>query len=359
MVKFKGEEVMMLPEWQAFLENAGATILDGHVAHFGNPSLETQIATTGEVIADLSQRALIAVRGADAEKYLQGQLTNDIQTITESRSHLSAHCSPKGRALACFRVFRLKDAIYLALPESLLEPGLERLRKFVLMSKVTLEVESNLAQIGYSGAKGIRHLRDIISPIPEEVNGVTHPDEVTVIRVPGPHPRFELIGTVAVLKILWTKLDVHAAPVGSGPWTLLDILAGVPDLRPETADAFIPQMINLDLLDGISFSKGCYTGQEIVARTHYLGKLKRRMYLLRCSVTEPPPPATAIYSTAHRHDESVGGVVVAQAAPEGGTALLAVLQSEATAHGELRLGRVDGPPCTLQPLPYSLETAGD
>ena len=359
MIKFKGEEVMMIPEWRNFLENAGATILDGHVAHFGNPSLENQIATTGEVIADLSERALIAVRGPDAEKYLQGQLTNDIQAITETRSHLSAHCSPKGRAVICFRVFRRQDAIYLALPESLLEPGLERLRKFVLMSKLTLEVESKLVQIGYSGAKGIHHLRDIISPIPEEIDGVTHPDDVTVIRVPGPHPRFELIGTLADLKSIWNKLDVHAAPVGSGPWALLDILAGIPDLHPETTDAFVPQMINLDLLGGISFSKGCYTGQEIVARTHYLGKLKRRMYRLQCFIADPPPPATAIYNTAHRNDESVGSVVSAEVAPGGGTAMLAVLQSESITHGELRLGVIDGPLCTLQPLPYSLEAGGD
>ena len=348
---------MMLPAWRSFLENSGATILGGRVVHFGNPSRETQMAVSGEVIADLSQRALIAVRGADAEKYLQGQLTNDVHAVTGGHSQLSAHCSPKGRVLACFRVFRREDAIYLALPETLLEPILERLRKYVLLSKLTLEVETNLAQIGYAGAKGIHHLRDIISPVPEEVNAVTHPDGISVIRVPGPHPRLELLGTVDALKALWTKLDVHAAPVGADSWALLDILAGVPDIHPETADAFVPQMINLDLLGGISFKKGCYTGQEIVARTHYLGKLKRRMYRLHCPIGEAPARATAIYNTAQRGDESAGSVIAAQAAPEGGIALLAVLQNEATTHGELRLGSGNGPLCSLQTLPYALEAA--
>jgi len=350
---------MMLSEWRTFLENNGAVILNGHVAHYGNPAMETQIATSGEVIADLSQRALIAVRGADAEKYLQGQLTNDIHAVTETDSQLSAHCSPKGRALACYRIFRREDTIYLALPETLLEASLAHLRKYVLMSKVSLEVETNLVQIGYASAKGIHHLREIIHAIPEEVNGVTHSDDLTVIRIPGPHPRFEMLGTAAAVKALWTKLDVHAAAVGAGPWTLLDILAGLPDLQPETVDAFVPQMINLDVLGGISFNKGCYTGQEIVARTHYLGKLKRRMYRLHCPVDSPPAAATAIYNTAHRSDESAGSVVVAQEAPEGGVALLAVLQIEAAAQGELRLGSADGPQCSLQPLPYSLETAAD
>lgn len=346
---------MMSQEWQFFLHNAGAVIRNDRVINFGNPSLEMQAIATGEVIADLSYRALIAVRGADAEKFLQGQLTNDIHTVTETQSQLSAHCSPKGRVLASFRIFRRDETIYLALPEALLQATLARLRKYVLLSKATLEIEAELSQMGYCGAKDIHHLRDLLNPLPDEINAVTSPHGITVIRIPGPHPRFEMIGPEAALKILWTQLDVHAAPVGAGPWELLDILAGIPTLYPETVDAFIPQMINLDLLGGISFKKGCYTGQEIVARTHYLGKLKRRMYRLHCPGDEPPPPATAIYNTAQRADESVGAVVAAQAAPEGGIVLLAVLQTEAAAHGELRLEQIDGPLCTIQALPYPPE----
>lgn len=346
---------MTLLEWRTFLENAGATILDGRTTDFGNPVVETQIATSGEVITDLSHRALITVRGADAENYIQGQLTNDIHNVTEYRSQLSAHCTPKGRVLACFRVFRRKDIVYLALPESLLELSLQQLRKYVLMSKVELDIESGLAQIGYSAARGMHHLRNILKTIPEEVDTVTHSEDISVIRVPGPYPRYELLGSVAALKALWIKLDVHAAPVGAGPWSLLDILAGVPELCPETIDAFIPQMINLDALNGISFSKGCYTGQEIVARTHYLGKLKRRMFRLHSPAVDLPPAGTRIYNTAQHGDESVGTVITAQPAPEGGTALLAVLQIDATTLGELRLGQKDGSLCTLQTLPYSLE----
>ncbi len=350
---------MMSREWQIFLHNAGAVIDDGHVVHFGNPSRETQIAVSGEVIADLSHRALIAVSGADAEKFLQGQLTNDILAVTNGQSQLSAYCSPKGRALALFRVFRREQGLYLALPEPLLQATLERLRKYVLMSKVTFTVEAELVQIGYSGARSIQHLRAIIDPLPEAENAVAHAHGITAIRVPGPSPslrspRFELIGPEAALKSLWTRLDVHAAPVGAGPWALLDILAGIPALSPETVDAFVPQMLNLDLLGGINFKKGCYTGQEIVARTHYLGKLKRRLYRLHYSSDVPPAPATAIYSTARRGDEAAGAVVSAQAAPDGGIALLAVLQTEAVNQGELRLGSSDGPLCTVQTLPYSL-----
>jgi tRNA-modifying protein YgfZ len=352
--KLNGEAQMLL-EWRSFLENAGATIIADRTSDFGNPTVETQIATSGEVIADLSHRALITVKGADAEKFIQGQLTNDFHNVTEYRSQLSAHCSPKGRVLACFRVFRRNDIIYLALPESLLESSLQRLRKYVLMSNVELDVESSLAQIGYSAAKGIHHLRNILKTIPEEVDMVTHSEDITVIQVPGPYPRYELLGPVAALKVLWTKLDVHAAPIGAGPWSLLDIFAGLPELCPETVDAFIPQMINLDVLNGISFRKGCYTGQEIVARTHYLGKLKRRMFRLHSPTTDLPEAGTRIYIATQHGGESVGTIITAQPAPEGGTALLAVLQIDATTLGELRLGQIDGSLCTLQTLPYSLE----
>jgi tRNA-modifying protein YgfZ len=344
---------MMSPEWRSFLINIGAVVIDGRVMHFGNPSQETNVVTSGEVIADLSHCALIAVRGADAEKFLQGQLSNDILEVTATRSQISAQCSPKGRALTLFRIFRRDDALYLTLPETLLKSTLERLRKYVLMSKVTLDPETALAQMGYSSIKDFHHLRASLNSLPDTADAVTQVQGITVIRMPGPHPRFKLIGPAESLKTLWAQLDVHATPVGADAWQLLDILAGVPSLAPETVDAFVPQMINLDALHGINFNKGCYTGQEIVARTHYLGKLKRRMFLLHCNVDEPPVPATVLYSTAHRNDEGVGTVVAAQGAPNGGIVLLAVLQIDSAAQGELRLGGIDGPLCTIHPLPYS------
>jgi len=354
--KFFGNATMMTSGWQRLLEHAGAQIAAGEVQDFGSPEHESRMAESGEVIADLSHRALIAVRGADAEAFLQGQLTNDIHGVNTSHSQLSAHCTPKGRVLSLLRVFRRDDLLYLALPEALLQGTLARLRKYVLMSKVRLEPDNALAQMGYSDATGADHLRECLAPLPEAIDTVTRSGEITILRVPGPYPRYELIGPPMSLGSLWDALRVHAAPVGAGPWELLDILGGVPVLHPETLEAFVPQMLNLDVFSGINFKKGCYTGQEIVARTHYLGKLKRRMFRLYCAA-EPPPPATPLFNTAHREDEGVGVVAAARPAPNGGAALLAVLQVEATTQGELHLGRLDGPLCTVQPLPYSLESA--
>jgi folate-binding protein YgfZ len=353
--KFFGKYIMMTSEWQRFLQDAGAATAGNSVQHFGDPARETQ-AVNGAVIADLSHRALIVARGADAEKFLQGQLSNDILAVNDTHSQLSAYCSPKGRTLALFRIFRRDGVLHLALPEALLESTLARLRKYILMSKVTLEPDTTLAQMGYA-ALDDSPLRLLIDPLPKATDDVTRAGDVTVLRVPGLHPRYEFIGPPDALAALWTALAARAMPVGVGPWELLDILGGVPVLHPQTVEAFVPQMLNLDVFNGINFKKGCYTGQEIVARTHYLGKLKRRMYRLHCPADEAPPPATPLYNTAHRTDEAVGDVAAAQPAPEGGTALLAVLQIEAAAQGELRLRGMEGPACTVQPLPYALETA--
>ncbi len=345
--------------WSQFLSEAGAVISDGRVQGFGNPAQEIQVVTTGEVFADLSHYSLACAHGADAAKFLQGQFTNDIAAVNDGHSQLSAYCSPKGRALALTRFFRRDERYYFVLPAALLEATLSRLRKYVLMSKVTLEAVADWAHIGYADPRGGAHLRDALGvALPAAVNGVVHAGGISVIRVPGAHARFELFGEYAAMKTLWQKLDAHAAPVGAGPWDYLEIQAGLPCVYPETADAFVPQMLNLDLLDGISFKKGCYTGQEVVARTHYLGKIKRRLQRLHCDGDTPPAPGTPLFHSGMRTDESAGSVVRAQAAPGGGCELLAVLPLEAGSGGELRLGQHAGPLCRPLPLPYAFESGG-
>src|SRR3569623_114173 len=345
----------MQPDWQSWLTQNGAVVERGAVQHFGDPAHEGRAAANGPCIADLSHQPVIRAYGVDTEKFLQGQLTNDVRQLDGSRSQLSAYCSPKGRALAIMRLFRRGEAYCLLLPASLLEPTLNRLRKYVLMSKVTLEAASDWIHIGYSDPQGDGRLRMALGcALPTSVDGSAQCDDVTVLRVPGAGARFELIGTIDKLRPLWQRLAQEAPPIGAGAWNRLDIDAGIPGVYPESADAFVPQMLNLDLLGGISFKKGCYTGQEVVARTHYLGKLTRRMFRLHCATATPRAVGTAIFTTALRADESAGTVVRAQLAPDGGVALLAVLQIDAAATGELRLGAIDGPSCALMPLPYAV-----
>ncbi len=342
----------MNSRWKQMLNHAGAAFGDhDRVLHFGNPNRERGAAFSGSVISDLSPYGLIRAQGPDAIRFLQGQLTNDVSRIDAHHSHLSGYCTPKGRLLAVFRVFAREDAICLRLPAALLEPTLARLRKYILMSKLTLDpAGEGMSGIGISGPRCVKELADIVEAVPETVDAVVQSGPLTVIRLPGVHPRFEIHGPVEAMLKVWSQLDVHAAPVGADVWTMLDILAGVPEIWPETVEEFIPQTVNLDLLGGISFNKGCYTGQEIVARLHYRGTVKRRMYLAECDVPEPPPPGYAIYSITGG-EQSVGQVVSATLASEHGSLLLVSAVVEQARPGALRLGSAAGLPLTLRDLP--------
>lgn len=347
----------MNAEWKRHLENAGARIdeASGRVLHFGDAEAETR-AADALVLADLSHQGAIAARGEDVVTFLQGQFSNDIQQVSAEHSQLAAWCNPKGRMLAALRVFRRGDSFHLLLEHSLLEPTLKRLRMFVLRSKVELEDESDdLVGFGLSGPEADARIADLLGAAPAEPNGVLTRDAITALRLPGPHPRFSLHGPASDLVPLWDRLrEAGARPVGEPVWALQDIRAGQPRIHPGTLEAFVPQMVNLEVIGGVSFKKGCYTGQEVVARMHYLGKPKRRMFRGRIESGEMPAPGTDIYPAGE--SQSAGKVVDAQPAPQGGAELLAVLQlSAVNDDAELRVGEAEGPRFEQLPLPYSLE----
>lgn len=353
----------MIKEWGDFLEEADGWIANGRAEHFGHAEAELQaVLNNSDICSDLSHLGLIAVQGPDADSFLQGQLTCDVQQATLDHSILGAFCSPKGRALACLRLFRRGDAVYLELPQELVEPTLIRLRKYVLRAKVTLEDASHrLVKFGVAGPHAEAVLTNQFGAIPEAINSVIHttgewPD-ITVIRLPGITPRFELHGPLPVMQALWKALDTHVIFTGAEPWRLLDILAGIPTIYPETVEAFVPQMINLDALDGISFRKGCYTGQEVVARMHYLGKLKRRMYVARVDGENSPRPGDALFSPQADASQSAGRIVDAAKHPNGGYAVLAVALIECAEQGVLQLGDAQGATLNLEPLPYPFNPA--
>jgi len=176
-------------------------------------------------------------------------------------------------------------------------------------------------------------------------------------------PRYLVFGPPAVMQTLWGKLDVHAAAVGAHNWGWHDIQAGLPAVYPETIGSFIPQMVNLDAFDGINFKKGCYTGQEIIARLHYRGKLKRRLYLAHItteSTTSPPQPGDILYhEDIDPESQAIGHIVRCQPAPEGGISVLAVIVIELAGSG-LKNGKIHwqsatGPVLEPRQLPYSID----
>lgn len=346
----------MKTEWKTFLENAGAMIENGYVLNFGNPSRELKVINTGSIIADLSHIGLIAVYGDDTTEFLQGQFTNDLNEISEKHSQLNGMCNPKGRMLAIFRVFQRGDTYYLRLPQELLEETIKKLRMYVLRSKVTLEdATDTFVRIGLSGPNSENQLKDVLGQIPETIDGVLQLDNQTIMRIPGINPRFEIAGEIDNIQKLWSKLDVHSAPVGADAWASIDVLAGIPTIYKETRDMFVPQMVNFDIVGGINFKKGCYTGQEIVARMHYLGKLKQRMYLAQVSTKEKPQPGTALYAKDSANEQSIGNIVYSRPSPEGHYDLLAVIKKDNIGKHSIAVGATEGPEILIKELPYSLE----
>ena len=350
----------MREDWKAYLSNAGANIEGDTTLDFGNVTRELKATPNGSIISDLSHLGLIAAYGDDARHFLQNQLTNDISLVSESLSQLNGYCNPKGRLFTLFHVFQRGDTFYLQLPRELIEPLLKRLRMFVLNSKVTLEDASDsLVRIGYASTKAEQELATVFATLPKNDYDAIFSDDVTVTRLPSPSiPRYEIIGEPEALKKIWEKLDVNAAPVGSDAWTLLEVLSGQPCVVEQTSEEYVPQMLNLDVINGVSFKKGCYPGQEIVARVKYLGKIKRRMYLAFADVDTAPIAGAPIFRANDGKGASVtGSTVRAATGVDGGYNVLVVLETS-HANDELFVDESCEQPLKLMDLPYAVEIEG-
>jgi folate-binding protein YgfZ len=300
-------------------------------------------ADTLDVLAPLPTLGRLRVAGADAQTFLQGQLSCDLRAIGEHDWRFAGYSSPKGRLLAILRIWRDGDDWLLAVDAGIRETTLKRLRMFVLRSKVSLDAE-DIASIGLAGPSIARRLAAARLHLPEAAGHLSTGDGGVHLlrgrdRADGA-PRLSLQAPVDALAALWPILSQDTTLIGPAAWRRLGLLAGEPTIYPETQDRFVAQMVNLDRLGGVSFDKGCYTGQEVIARLHYLGKLKRRMLRLHAHA-EPPAPGTPIYA-AESPDQAVGEVV--DAAPDGGGSLIAaVMQLGSVGQTGLRLGAADGP----------------
>jgi folate-binding protein YgfZ len=320
----------------------------------GTPETARRIARDEAILVELAHLSLIRASGPDVTSFLNAQLTNDLTLLDTAHSQLSAWCSAKGRMLAVFRIFPRDGAYLLQLPAELRDDILKRLRMYVLRSKVVLEIADDaFTRIGVAGPNAANAVRAAAGAVPEGAEACVPIGNALVARLPGFHPRFEILAPPADASAMRNRLTLDIAAAGADAWTWHDIMAGVPTVLPETSDAFVPQMANLDLLGGISFNKGCYTGQEIVARLHYLGRLKQRMYRAHAKIEDTPAPGTPIYS-GDTPGQSTGTVVVACPAPSTGQDLLAVIHTDSVQRGGLHLSQPGGTPLMLESLPYSV-----
>lgn len=340
----------MHPDWQRFLQGWGAVIDGGRVASFGDPARELAAARDGTVVCDLSHLGLVRADGEDARDFLHRQLSSDVRNLPDGQAQFSSYNTAKGRMLASLLLWADGDGFLLQLAAELAEPIRRRLAMFVLRSKVTLEEASGRwVRLGVSGpaAQAVAQ-RFALSAAPL---ALTRDEGGTVLRL-GPE-RLEFVLRPAAAPAVWDALARHAVPAGHAAWDWLDIRAGWPRVTAATQEQFVPQMANLELIGGVSFKKGCYPGQEIVARTHYLGKVKRRMFLAHIVAATPPAPGDELYSPDTGAQAS-GMIVNAAPSPEGGFDALAVVQVASAEAGEVRWKSPDGPRLAFRPLPYQV-----
>jgi hypothetical protein len=270
--------------------------------------------------------------------------------LPAERAQHNSLCTPKGRMLANFLLWRNADGYLLQLPAILQAAIQKRLTMYVLRSKVKVrDATAETIRLGLSGSGAEALLQQAVGAVPQDNLGVANHPAASVIRL-GP-ARFELIAPAEQGAALWNTLRQGATPAGSGCWEWLNIRSGIPEILPPTQEQFTPQMASFEALGGVSFTKGCYTGQEVVARTQYLGKVKRRLYLAHVVADSAPQPGDEV----HGAEESTGMVVNAQPAPGGGFDLLAVIPSHAVEAGTVHLKTADGPALAFQPLPYTAE----
>ena len=339
--------------WQSFLESRGARIEANEAVHFGDPRAELSAAESGTVAVPLDHFGLIRCTGEDAAPFLHNLFSNDVQQLGLGDAARNSFCSPKGRMLADFLIWRDGHDYLLQLSADIQPAMLKKLGMYLLRSKAKLsDANDELVLVGISGSTAEDAIRALGADVPRQPLGLSRFEQGCVIRLDD--RRFELALRSEAAAQVWERLVAAARPVGTPVWRWLDIAAGIPHITAATQEEFVPQMANFELIGGVSFGKGCYPGQEVVARMKYLGKIKRRTYLARLADGACPRAGTDLYSP-DLPDQSCGKVIDAAPSPSGGCELLASMHMSSAEAGDVRIGAVDGPRLEFRPLPYPLD----
>jgi folate-binding protein YgfZ len=265
---------------------------------------------TSNFIADADDLGLILVTGDDAQSFLQNQLSNDISHIDKTKSQLSAYSTPKGRMLGIFRIVQIDNGYILITTKSLVDDLIARLQIFILSSQVSLaDACDHFARFVVYADQVDASLTALL---PNEPNAVLQTDSVISLQLnllDGQYRYLFLCLSLEEAKSLWQQFSANLNIANFKSWRLSDIKAGIPNIYPQTGEQFVLQMSNLDLLDGVSFKKGCYPGQEIIARMHYLGKIKRRLFLATLDTSQCPLPGDEICTKTATSGDGSGMVV--------------------------------------------------
>lgn len=311
---------------------------------------------TQSVFCELAQFGLIRFSGVEAQTFLHNQLSCDVAALTPGKSTYGSYCTPKGRVLATFLLWRSREDFFMQLPSPLREPIQKQLSRYILRAKVkATDASLDWKLLGVAGKDAAARVQRAVGDVPRSAHDVINTQDAMVIRLPG--DRYEIVAANKSPGIIESLSD-GAEKADPDYWDWLDIRAGIAVILPATQEAFVPQMMNLDLIGGVSLTKGCYPGQEIVSRMHYRGTLKQRMYLASIAGSDRPQPGEKLYSSDFG-EQACGTIVNAARSSEGGHDVLAVIQIASAERGAVRWKTPDGPALRMLTLPYDLKKPGE
>jgi folate-binding protein YgfZ len=308
-----------------------------------------------EYICDASDLGLILVSGDDAESFLQNQLSNDISLIDEKSFQLSSYSTPKGRMLGIFRIVKIENGYLLILPGSILPAILQRLQIYVVQAQVTLADASAYFMRFSIQSQKVSVTDNIV--LPREPGKVFQSDSLISLHLGfvEEQERYLILDlNLDEAKSVWNTFTEQLSISHFDSWRLSEIKAGIPVIYPDTSEQFVAQMANLNRLNGVNFKKGCYPGQEIVARMQYLGTLKRRMFLAELETTECPQPGDDLVVAGSDTADGSGKVVDAVFAENGDCYFLFIAQIKKAEANQLKLLRQPHSEIKLLALPYSI-----
>ncbi len=329
----------MNPHWRSFLESTEGVFDNdsAEILNFGDATGELLAARQQTVVVPLTHLALIEASGEDAKSFLHSQFTNDINHLAQGQAQHAGWCNAKGRMQASFLVWHQGDRYFLGLAADLQEATQKRLQMFVLRSKVKLtSLTDSTVMLGLAGSQAEEALADAGLPCPADILHVAEVDGTAVLRLDA--SRLIVVAPESAMAALWQKLTIKARPAGVQVWRWLDIQSAFPLVTLATKEEFVPQMADFEKMGGVSFHKGCYPGQEVVARTQYLGKVKRHLHRLN---SQQPIKAGDVLHSPDNPDQSCGMVMTVAPSPTGGYEALAVIQSNFA--GNVRVGSLEGP----------------
>ncbi|WP_118986390.1 tRNA-modifying protein YgfZ [Photorhabdus sp. CRCIA-P01] len=305
-------------------------------------------------LISLDDWGLVAATGPDAEKYLQGQVTADISALAANQHVLSAHCDAKGKMWSNLRLFHRGESLAYIERRSVLGNQLTELKKYALFSKIALAQDENAVLLGVAGNSCREALSSLFPTLPDTDNAVVEYEATTLLHFTLPSERFLLVTNTATAEQLTEKLQAQLN--NSEQWLALDIEAGFPIIDAANSAQFIPQATNLQALaGGICFKKGCYTGQEMVARAKYRGANKRAMYWLAGSASKIPVAGDDLEWQLGDKWRRTGTVLSAVKLNNDNVWIQVVMNNDMESHGVFRVRDDEGHSLTIQPLPYSLK----